>query len=93
MKLRLYDEYNDPIPNRYVDHPVPVFLWIPPLLYQDYMENNKWLIWILDYESEYYTDDDGYIWIAMVIGKGKIGTYMVSFEFGTSYNMPIQFKT
>lgn len=47
----------------------------------------------MDYESEYYTDDDGYLWIAMVIGQGWIGTYIISLEFGTTYNMPIKFKT
>lgn len=69
-----------------MDIPTLLYLRIPPILSLDYYENKNRLVRILSDYSDTYTDDDGYIWIALMVGQGKIGTYILSLEFGTIFN-------
>lgn len=69
-----------------MDIPTLLYLRIPPILALDYYENRNRLVRILSDESDTDTDDEGYIWIALMIGQGRIGTYILSLEFGTIYN-------
>lgn len=87
--MLIYDKNNELLRNHWIGIAVPVFLWIPPILYSDYKENQDWLVWVLFDYSTYWTDDDGGIWVPISIGYGKIGQYIISFEFGTTFNMPI----
>jgi len=87
--MKLYDSNKEPIRDTYVGFPVPVFLWIPPILFYDYQYNTNRLIRLLKDESWDTTDDEGMIEFYIRVGPGWIGTYTLSFEYGTNFYLPL----